>query len=125
MNSNIRDKIHGSIMATAGFLLSPLSWWNDLYVNIPIAYGLAWLAGFISDKRYFGVLMIFFYWLSNLAGFLLMHRGMAVTLRTGNSEPEQLKRNILLDVWVSIIYTGILAMLVYTGILKYPADYFK
>jgi len=125
MNTNIRDKIHGSIMASAGFLLSPLSWWNDLYVNIPIAYGLAWLAGFITDKRYFGVWMIFFYWLSNLAGFLLIHRGIAVALRTDNGEPGLLKRSLLLDVSVSIIYTAILTLLVYTGVLKYPADYFK
>jgi len=112
-------------MASAGFLLSPLSWWNDLYVNIPIAYGLAWLAGFITDKRYFGVWMIFFYWLSNLAGFLLIHRGIAVALRTDNGEPGLLKRSLLLDVSVSIIYTAILTLLVYTGVLKYPADYFK
>ena len=26
------------ILVTAGFILSPLSWWNDLLVNIPLAY---------------------------------------------------------------------------------------
>ncbi|OGV68973.1 MAG: hypothetical protein A2283_17045 [Lentisphaerae bacterium RIFOXYA12_FULL_48_11] len=125
MNSNIKQKIHGSIMATMGFLLSPLSWWNDLYVNIPIAYGLAWLAGFITDKKYFGVWMIFFYWLSNLAGLLLIHRGMTAVFKSRNNESEPFKRSIFRDIWVSIIYTGVLAILVYTGILKYPQDYFK
>jgi len=112
-------------MATMGFLLSPLSWWNDLYVNIPIAYGLAWLAGFITDKKYFGVWMIFFYWLSNLAGLLLIHRGMTAVFKSRNNESEPFKRSIFRDIWVSIIYTGVLAILVYTGILKYPQDYFK
>ena len=33
-------KIKGGVVAMIGFLLSPLSWWNDAFVNIPIAYGI-------------------------------------------------------------------------------------
>ena len=38
-----KQKITGGIIGTVGYLLSPLSWWNDLYFNIPIAYATAWL----------------------------------------------------------------------------------
>jgi hypothetical protein len=33
-----KKKIVGAVVAALGFVLSPLSWWNDLFVNIPIAY---------------------------------------------------------------------------------------
>lgn len=41
MNSSALIK--RSLSATVGYLLSPFSWWNDLYINFPIAYGMAYL----------------------------------------------------------------------------------
>jgi hypothetical protein len=124
MSSNLKEKIHGSIMATAGYLLSPLSWWNDLYVNVPIAYGLAWMVSSITDKRYFGVLVVFFYWLSNLAGLLLLHKGVALVVKD-NDQVSQLRKRVMLDILLSLAYSAILALLVYAGILKHPEDYLK
>jgi hypothetical protein len=55
-----------------GWILSPLTFWNDAFVNIPIAYLLANL--FI---RFFPVDFLFavviFYWLSNFAGIVMMY----------------------------------------------------
>ncbi|MDD4873186.1 MAG: hypothetical protein PHR77_21745 [Kiritimatiellae bacterium] len=110
-------------MATVGYLLSPLSWWNDLYINVPIAYALAWLVSFF-DKKIFGVAMVFFYWMSNLAGLLLLHKGITVVVKEEQTV-GQLRRRVFLDVILSFVYSGILALLVYTGILKHPEDYFK
>ncbi|MFS8793456.1 MULTISPECIES: hypothetical protein [unclassified Synechococcus] len=36
-------KLRGGILLILGFMLSPLSWWNDLFFNLPIAYGLGYL----------------------------------------------------------------------------------
>ena len=38
-----KRKVSGSILAVIGFMLSPLSWWNDAFVNFPLALGFAWL----------------------------------------------------------------------------------
>jgi len=32
-----KRKVTGGILGLVGFMLSPLSWWNDLFVNVPLA----------------------------------------------------------------------------------------
>lgn len=62
-----------------GFILSPLSWWNDLFVNFPLAYGFAWGIGKFFDlfmvihRWFFLNLFIVGYFLTNLLGFLMIH----------------------------------------------------
>lgn len=124
MDSTLYKRIRGSFVATVGFLLSPLSWWNDLYVNIPIAYVFSWLVCLL-DKRLFGGAMVFFYWMTNLAGLLLMQKGLADTLSKDAPGVAELRKSVLKDVLLSFVYTAILALLVYTGILKPPTEYFK
>ena len=44
--------LKGGILAVIGWVLSPLTWWNDLLVTIPIAYGFSRLlntVGISSD----------------------------------------------------------------------------
>jgi hypothetical protein len=123
MNKNLREQIKGSIIATVGYLLSPLSWWNDLYINVPLAYVLAWLVS-LADKRLFGASMVFFYWITNLAGLLLLHKGLSSAVKGNNAIP-QTGRSIFFDILMSIAYSGILALLVYTGLLRHPEEYFK
>ncbi|PZU92219.1 MAG: hypothetical protein DCE90_18695, partial [Pseudanabaena sp.] len=36
---SITQKIKGGIFLVVGYVLSPLCWWNDLIINLPIAYG--------------------------------------------------------------------------------------
>jgi len=123
MHKELYRKIRGSIIATVGYLLSPLSWWNDLYVNIPIAYALAWVVS-LPDKRIFGASLVFFYWLTNLAGLLLLHKGVRTVIKEGE-EVKQLRKRIILDVILSILYSAILAVLILEGIIKHPEDYFR
>ncbi|MBI5665247.1 MAG: hypothetical protein HZC49_09245 [Nitrospirae bacterium] len=61
-------------MATIGYMLSPLSWWNDLYLNIPLAYLGAWLAS-LFYKPAFLTAFIAAYWITNVAGLVIMHKG--------------------------------------------------
>ena len=75
----LAKKIKGGILATIGFILSPLSWWNDLFVNIPIAYVFGFLFGLIS-KSLFLPFMIIGYWITNILGVILMHKLVIIIL---------------------------------------------
>ena len=52
-----------------GFILSPLTWWNDLVVNLPIA----WFVASVFPETWFKPAVIVSYWLTNIIGLLLMH----------------------------------------------------
>ena len=123
MIKGLRQKLQGSVIATVGFLLSPLSWWNDLYVNIPIAYVCAWLLHFVY-RKHFGASMVFFYWLSNLVGLLMLHKGVA-DIAGKADERRELLRSILVDLALSLVYSAVLAALVYTDVIRLPEEYFK
>lgn len=58
-------------LAVVGYILSPLSWWNDAVVNIPISLAIAGAANKLTglDLR---VGFAAAYWLTNIAGFALM-----------------------------------------------------
>lgn len=55
-----------------GWMLSPLTFWNDAFVNIPIAYLCAVLLAKVI-KADFLFLTLAFYWLSNVFGVLMMY----------------------------------------------------
>ena len=117
-----KRKFSGGILATIGFLLSPLSWWNDAFVNIPLALVFAWLVSFFY-KPAFAVSLIIGYWLTNVVGFVLMHKGARQML---SKEPSAgTRRELLTDITVSLIYTIVIVALVKWGILKPFAGYFK
>ena len=40
-------KLSGGVLGFIGFMLSPLSWWNDLFVNVPLAVAAAGLVALI------------------------------------------------------------------------------
>ena len=70
----MKKKVYGGIIATIGFVLSPLSWWNDLFVNLPLSYLFAFPFGLISRKLFLPA-MIFGYFLTNVIGLVLLHYG--------------------------------------------------
>ena len=55
-----------------GWLLSPLTTWNDVFINIPLAYICASLFFKIAPVN-FPLQVIIFYWLSNALGIMLMY----------------------------------------------------
>ena len=107
------------VVATAGYLLSPLSWWNDVFVNIPIAYVLA-MPFSLANERLFVPALIFSYWLTNLAGLLLLRTGLSHLADRGKARHS--RREVIL---ASLLYTLILACLAATGVLKAPWNYFR
>jgi hypothetical protein len=62
-----------------GFILSPLSWWNDIFVNFPLSFGFAWLIGkslnafMVIHRPLFISLFVAGYFFTNLIGFLMIH----------------------------------------------------
>ncbi len=42
-------KLRGSFLLGIGYMLSPLSWWNDLFFNLPIALLFGYLVSWVFD----------------------------------------------------------------------------
>ena len=109
-------------MAVLGFMLSPLSWWNDLFVNVPLALAFAWIISLIY-KPAFEASLIVGYWLTNVLGFVLMHKGAQKILT--EQEKKYSVRDLLRDVGISLLYTTLIVALVKIGILKPITNYFS
>src|SRR5947209_20307353 len=75
-----KRKVTGGVVALIGYMLSPLSWWNDLFVNVPLALAFAWLVSLVY-KPAFTIALIVGYWLTNVAGFILMQKGAETIVR--------------------------------------------
>jgi hypothetical protein len=102
-------------------LLSPLSWWNDLFINVPLALAFAWVVSFFY-RPLFEPCLIVGYWLTNLLGFVLMHKG-AQTALSENRQPYS-RRDLLRDLGISLLYTALILVLIKIGVLKPIENYF-
>ena len=100
-----------------GYMLSPLSWWNDLFFNLPIAlvfgYGIGWLhPGWFLGGTLVG------YWLSNVAGMVMMQFGAADLFLADEN------RSSTRDLWIGFggatLYTIGGGTLVYFHVLEVP-----
>lgn len=122
-----KRKVTGGILAVVGFMLSPLSWWNDAFVNFPLAIAFAWLVSsfFSPDKREgcFRVCVVVGYWLTNIAGLVLLHKG-AEKMILDESKRYTL-RAFLRDAGISLLYTGVIVALLEYGVLKPIQGYLK
>lgn len=114
--------VKAGALATIGYLLSPLSWWNDVFVNLPLAYAFAFLFGLLSRKLFLPV-MVLGYWITNIAGLVLLHRGLKDLVT--KEKVRYTKKSLVKDVIISIIYTAVVVILVKLGWLKFPFEYFK
>jgi hypothetical protein len=110
-----KRKFSGGLLAGLGFLLSPLSWWNDLVINLPLALAFAWIIGFLY-KPLFEAALIFGYWLTNIVGLVLLHKG--VHQITSEKATKYSWQSVVKDLGISLIYTGLIVLLLKLGILK-------
>jgi hypothetical protein len=117
-----KRKVSGGILAVIGYLLSPLSWWNDLFVNVPLALVFAWLMSALYKPAFTAALVVG-YLLTNIAGFVLMHKGIRQLLAE-KDQPET-KRELRKDLVVSLLYTLVIIALVKAGVLKPFEQYFS
>ncbi len=105
-----------------GYVLSPLSWWNDLFVNLPLALVFAWLVS-LFYRPAFEASVIVGYWLTNVLGFVLMHKGAEKVLSTRDQKYSG--RDFLRDVGISLLYTALIAILLKLKILQPIQSYFR
>src|ERR1051325_1398774 len=117
-----KRKISGGVLGVIGFMLSPLSWWNDAIVNLPLAWLFASPVALIyrpaaePDSKVFDALVILGYWLTNVLGFVLMHKGAQQVL--SKEAKKYSRRELLKDVAVSLAYTALIVLLLKLGVLK-------
>jgi hypothetical protein len=104
-----KRKACGGTMAFIGYMLSPLSWWNDLFVNWPIALVFAWIISWFW-KPAFTASLIFGYWLTNLLGFVLMQKGGAKII--SEKDVPYSRKLLYRDLAISVLYTLLILALV-------------
>ena len=105
----------GGVWGFIGFMLSPLSWWNDLFVNVPLAAAFAWMISLIYPPA-FRISLVVGYWLTNVLGLYLLHRG-ARQMLTAES-PAFSRRELVKNIAVSLVYTLVILLLIKNEVLE-------
>lgn len=112
-----KHKLFNLSLITIGFVLSPLSWWNDLIVNVPLAY--LFSAPFsMLNQNLFIPSFILGYYITNLAGFMMLHWG-GKGLMGKNIDSSNIKQSLA----VSLVYTAVITVIVLIGWLEAPSVY--
>jgi hypothetical protein len=106
------------LLLALGWLLSPLCWWNDLVINLPVAWGFAKLAQLV-DPGWFAPGLVVGYWLSNVLGIVLLQSGALALLPPGEAPPDR-RRELLVGLATSSAYTLAVVALVKLGVLQSP-----
>lgn len=116
-----KRRVKAAVIAIIGFVLSPLSWWNDLLVNIPLAYAFAIPFGAVSRSWFLPALVVG-YWITNIVGFLMLHQGL--TGFFAKEAKPYTKKMFAKDLIISVLYTLLVVILVQLGWIRFPLDYF-
>ncbi len=107
----MKSRLGAWMAAVIGYVLSPLSWWNDLFVNLPLAYLFALPFSFLNEKLYLPAFVLG-YWLTNLGGLLLLHHAGATLIHTVQEHFSW--KGALIS---TTVYTVLIVILVLTGVL--------
>ncbi len=116
--SSMLKKLRGGLFLAIGYLLSPLCWWNDIVFNLPIAYLFGYVCSWISPDLLFPCSIVG-YWLSNIVGILLMQIG-TIEVFQGQPKERNLKKELLMGLVSSTIYTLAILALIQLKILDAP-----
>lgn len=114
---DLLKKLRGGAMVGIGYMLSPLSWWNDLFFNLPIALAVGYALGWLNPGWFLPGTIVG-YWLSNVLGILMMQFG-AMDIFV-SEEKRNIKRDLLIGLGGSTLYTLVVAGLVYFHVLAVP-----
>jgi hypothetical protein len=99
-------------VAFVGWMLSPATWWNDAFVNIPIAYFLASVVSWVWPES-FRVGLIVFYVGTNILGSWLLYLGGRELIKPVIKPPRQWLQIVLI-----IIYCAAMSVLVLKDIVR-------
>jgi len=103
--TDLKRKGVGAVIALIGFLLSPLSWWNDLFVNVPLALAFAWVISCFHRGAFAGSFVLG-YWLTNVLGLVLMQWGAEAAIT--NKFKAYGARQIARDLVIALLYTALI-----------------
>ena len=117
MDENTRRRVKGGFWAVVGYVLSPLSFWNDLFVNIPLAYAFGFVFGLVNQSLFLPM-MIVGYWITNIAGMILLHRGAVDAV--SKEKKKHTRRDLIKDLGISVAYTALIVGLAAAGVLQFP-----
>ncbi len=92
-----------------------------MFVNVPLALVFAWIVSAFY-KPAFAASLVIGYWLTNVAGFVLMHKGAQQLL--SKEEKRYSRRELIKDVVISLLYTLLIIVLIKLGVLKPFQHYF-
>jgi hypothetical protein len=109
-----KRRAFGALVAAIGFILSPLSWWNDLVVNVPLALAFAWLVSW-WHRPAFAAAFVIGYWLTNVLGLVMMHRGAELTV--GSKWRPYSRSQLARDLLIAVGYTALILALVKLKVL--------
>lgn len=101
-----------------GFLLSPFSPWNDIFINIPLAYVFAIPFGRISKDVFLPAFM-FMYIMTNVIGIILMRRTASFLLK--KEKKKYTKKQIKVDIAIMVVFTILIFILVKIGLIPVPS----
>lgn len=111
-------KLRGGFFLVIGYLLSPLCWWNDLFFNLPIAYFFGYICSWLSPDLLLPCSIVG-YWLSNIAGILLMQFG-AIDVFQGQPKERNFKKELLTGFASSTAFTILILALIQFKIIETP-----
>lgn len=93
-----------------------------MFVNFPLALAFAWGIS-LFYRPAFGPAVVLGYWLTNVAGFILLHKGTQEAL---SKRPQKYsRRELLKDIAISLAYTVLILILLKLKILKPIQNYFN
>jgi hypothetical protein len=111
------QRLWGGFLIIVGYMLSPLCWWNDVIINLPLALGF----GYLTSRPFTEALVPLTgvgYWLTNVVGFVLMQQGAMTALQKEEqgSTPQSLRNGVI----TSTVYTAAIVLLLQFHILEMP-----
>lgn len=112
------QKIRGGFLVGLGYMLSPLSWWNDVFFNLPIAYAFGWVINWVYPGTLIAATIVG-YWISNVLGFILMQFGAGDMFF--DNRPRNPTKDLLISLGTSTLYTIVIVLLLQFNILETPA----
>lgn len=97
-------------VAFIGFILSPLSYWNDLFVNIPLAFGFAYVIA-LGLKMFMEISLITFlplmalgYFLTNVLGFWMIEKAaISICEKRKVNQKSALRKNFALSILAVVL----------------------
>ena len=96
-----------------GWILSPFTFWNDAFVNIPVSYICASLFVRLVHSNFLLTTLVF-YWLSNILGISMMY----LSGKSIFKDRKSIVREVVVFLITIVVYSLILIVLNKLEILK-------